>query len=361
MQKLLIFDANNELVIKRGALLESVLDIGGRDIFVAFNEPKFKFSDANLEEPDLDAKLSGRFITYFLPAIYIAKQQKVRPRLFLISGLNMALKWNSYSERERKIMMVNNNLKLDFAEKFFERFFPDAFSIVETVVAQDPLKISEEKLLEAWDILEKEYPGEMREVKVALARFVEPKLFSDSDNLLEKAEAYFRNPNQELKNAFKYAISHLFVFADINFEGNYIHNPIGYLSIGGRQERYFNMVRWLGYKRFAKSAKEFFGREVILRDNLKLVVEDEQKLPPSYNPTFIRRVGAVQTEDVTFEDGRSLDFYDTYEKLRPEMQFMYDHFVPKDEYVTFWNSYRERYLDRKERYAEAYQLGGGNF
>lgn len=352
----LSFDKNNELVVPRKELLDSKIDIGGRDVYIGFNEPKFKFSDQDLNEPDLDAKLNARLITYFLPAVYIAQQQKVRPRLYLISALNLALKWNTYSERERKILMINNNLKLDFIEKFFERFFPEAFSVVEFVVAQDPLKIPEEKLFEAWNVLEEKYPKEIGEVKVALGRFLEPKLFSVPDHLSPEAQDYLQRPNQDLRNAFAYAISHLFVFADLNFEGNYIHNPVGYLSIGGHQERYFNVVRRLGYEHFSKNADTFFGREVILKNNLKLVLEAEAKVPPAYNHSLKSKGGHAESEEVTYENGRPLDYYDQHKKLHYEMQFMYEHFANREAYEGFWNTYKNRYFELKRRYREAYKM-----
>lgn len=340
----------------REKLLTAQIDIGGRDIFVGFNEPKLKFSDKNLEEPDIDAKLSGRFITYFLPAVAVAKQQQIRPRLYVISGLNVALKWNSRSEDENKIMIINNNLKIDFTQKFFERFFPEAFSIIEFVIAQDPLKIPEEKILKVWQLLEKKYPNEMREVKIALARFVNPKLFNDLNDLSTEAKHYIENPDKNLTNSFKYAISHIFAFGDINFEGNYVHNPLGYLSIGGHQEKYFNIVRRLGFQYLKDKAEDFFGRRVILKDNLKLVLEGKHKAPPAYNPSLKKKGGKSEVEEVTYENGRELTFYDSNQKLSEEMKFMYDSFVPKNEYEKFWKEYRERYFDLKKRYVEAYKL-----
>ena len=98
----------------------------------------FRFSQHGLSEADLDSKLNARLPSYFY-LITIAKEQHRRPRLYVISGLNMALKWNAQTERQRKIMMIDNNLKLDFLRTFLEKYFYDDFSMVEYVIAQDPI------------------------------------------------------------------------------------------------------------------------------------------------------------------------------------------------------------------------------
>jgi hypothetical protein len=103
-------------------------------------------------------------------------------------------------------------------------------------------------------------------------------------------------------------------------------------------------------------AELIFDREVIFEDNIRLVVETPPHVPVSYNGYF-RSYGHDKLElaEVTFENGESLDFYDQYEKLKPDMDYIYK-FIPKERYQAFWQEYRERYFELKRRYREAYKL-----
>jgi len=348
------FDENGQLVVKREELKNCALDIGGRDIIIGFNEPAFRSSQQD-ELPDLDSKLNARFVTYFLPAVEVAKVQPHRPRLMLVSGLNVALKWNAHTENEKKIMTLNNNIKFDFLKEFFNRFFPDSFSIIECIVAQDPIKIDEEKLLELWKMIEKKYPAEIRQIKLDLARFKNPKLFN-GPVLSDEAENYLKEQESDLYNSYKYAIAHIMVLGDINFEGNYIHNPVGYLSIGGQQEKTFNAIRKYATDVLKNNSLNIFDRPIIQKDNLKLVIENKEKTPPPYNGYYRKNGDRTFLDEVTYENDCGLDFYGEHKKLHYEMDYMYENLVSKEEYSKFWNEYKQRYFDLKNRYKEAYRI-----
>ncbi|HLC69474.1 MAG TPA: hypothetical protein VJH75_00310 [Patescibacteria group bacterium] len=344
-----------DLVINRWELSKGKIDIGGHDLLVGFNEPAFKFSQKNLKEGDLDSKLSARFITYFLPLVQVARAQKRRPRMFVVSGLNMALRWNAKNDRQRKIMMVDNNLKLDFLRSFFEHFFPDDFSVIEYIVSQDPIKISEDKLLALWKILERKYSEEVNDLKLILARYKKPRLFGGHE-ISPRATDYMNSQSEDLIGSFKYAVSHLFALGDVNFEGNYIHNPIGYATVGGPAERVFNIIRELALKTLQDVAELLFDREVIFKNNLRLVIENETHAPTPYNGCFEGPgSGKLRLSEVTFENGLNLDYYDQKIKLKPDMDYLYS-LVDKQEYTQFWNDYRGRYFNLKNRYREAYYL-----
>lgn len=350
------FDSAGQLIAKRGDLINNTIDIGGRDILIGFNEPAFKVSCENKEnEIGLDSKLNARFITYFLPAVEVAKMQKKRPRLILISGLNFALKWNAQTETEKKIMTINNNLKFDFLKNFFDKFYPETFSTIDCIIAQDPIKISEDKLLRIWKLLEEKYPEEIYEIKLDLARFKKPKLFNQ-ELLSQEAIEYLNSKDPLLLNSYKYAISHLLALGDINFESNYIHNPVGYLSIGGIQEKTFNVIRNYAHELLKILGDDFFDRKIIIKNNLKLIIENKEKTPPPYNGYYRKNGDRIFLDEVTYENGFDLDFYDEHKKLRYEMQYMYENLISKDDYHKFWNEYKSRYFYLKDKYKEAYNL-----
>ena len=350
------FDQNGQLIIKREQLKNDTIDIGGRDIIIGFNEPAFKTSSENKEkETSLDSKLNARLITYFLPAVEVAKMQTKRPRLILVSGLNVALKWNANTSKEKKIMTINNNLKFDFLKSFFEKFFPETFSTIDCIVAQDPTKISEDKLLQIWKMIEKKYPEEIYEIKFNLAKFKKPKLFNQ-ETLSAEVKEYLESDDPELLNSYKYAISHLLALGDINFEGNYIHNPIGYLSIGGFQEKTFNNIRTYAHELLKNLDENFFDQKIIVKDNVKLIIENKEKTPPPYNGYYRKNGDRLFLDEVTYENNENLDFYDNHKKLKFEMEYMYENLVSKSEYEKFLKDYKSRYFYLKKRYCEAYNL-----
>ncbi|HEY5442799.1 MAG TPA: hypothetical protein VIJ68_04635 [Candidatus Saccharimonadales bacterium] len=344
-----------DIVVPRQKLKSHRWDIGGRDFLIAFNEPAFRFSKKNLPEADLDAKLNARLPSYFLPTVAVAEKQPKRPRMFIVSGLNMALKWNAKSDRQQTIMLINNRLKLDFLRTFFETFFPDSFSIIEYIVSQDPLKMSDDQLLMLWRILERRYPEQISGLKLTLAKYKRPQLFNAKE-LSKEAETFLDSQNEELLGAFKYAVAHLFLMADISFEGNYVHNPLGYLTIGGPNEKNFNIIRELALQVLQDIAELVFEQNVIYKDNIRLIIETQPHVPVPYNGYF-RSYGNDKLElaEVTYENGESLDFYDQYDKLKPDMEYIYE-FIPKERYQAFWLSYQDRYFELKQRYREAYKL-----
>jgi hypothetical protein len=346
------FSKSNQIILNRNKLQNFNIDIEGKTIIIGFNEPKFKKLEKDIYETDIDSKLNARFITYFLPAIEIARKQKKRPRFFVVSGLNSALKWNAETEEQKKIMMANNAIKIDFLKTFFENFFPNDFSLVEYIIPQDILKVPESKFLALWKLIEKKYYNEMQEVKFQLTKFLYPKEFNTKtfQELTEKQRQKLNEVDASI--AFKYAISHLFALGDINFEGNYIHNPNGYISIGGENEIFFNSVRDFAYNLLKDFGELFFDKEVVAFNNYRIVLKNDYKVPPPYNGMF----NSSGLTEVTYENNRNLDFYDSQEKLKDQMDYMYENLVSKKEYEKFWINYKERYFDLKNRYKEAYDI-----
>lgn len=344
-----------DIVIPRQDLGKAKLDAGGRDFLIAFNEPGFRFSQKGLKKGDLDSKLNARLPSYFLPTVDIARKQAIRPRLYVVSGINMALRFNAKSERQRKIMLIDNNLKLDFLRNFFDAFFKDDFSIIEYVVAQDPIKISDTKLISLWKVLERKYPAEIKDLRLILAKYKRPNLINDGQ-MSDEAKDFLTAQNDELIGAFKYAVSHLFVMADINFEGNYIHNPTGYLTIGGPTEEAFNAIRDMALKVLEDIAEVVFEREVIYKDNIRLIIDTKNHAPVPYNGNFESYSShKLRLAEATYENGEPLSFYESHDKLKPDMEYIYS-LVGRDEYEKFWNDYKTRYFELKRRYREAYHL-----
>ena len=60
-----------------------------------------------------------------------------------------------------------------------------------------------------------------------------------------------------------------------------------------------------------------------------------------------------ELDEVTYENARALDYYDSRPKLQPDMEYIYQH-VSKRTYKKFWREYEERYRGLKARYQEAY-------
>lgn len=341
--------------IERNKLVDTPIDIEGRDILIGFNEPAFRYSSKKATEPDLDAKLNARLITYFLPAVEVARQQKQRPRFWVVSGLNMALRWNARNEEERKIMIANNKLKLDFLKTFFEVHFINDFSVIEYVTVQDPIRVPEETLLKIWRLVEMEYPAEVKEISYYLARFKKPHEYNvPYSNNSQKSQD---TSTPQLQNAFKYAVSHLFVFGDVNFDGNYVLNPKGFASIGGHQERIFNKIRLLALEVIKRYGWLFVDDKIILLDNIRIILEEMVQSPVPYSGCYKQNGNEkLYLEEVTYENNQPLNFYDSHPKLKYPMEYMYSHLLSKKEYEAFWDSYRQRYLDIKERLREAYAI-----
>jgi len=346
------FDENNEIILPRTQLKNEYIDIQNRTLIVGFNEPKFKKSKKELHEGDIDSKLNARFISYFLPAVEIAKMQKKRPRFFIVSGINMALQWNAENEEQKKVMMANNNIKIDFLRLFFEKFFPNEFSLIEFIIPQDTLKVPESKIIALWNIIETKHPAELQEIRFQLTKFIYPKIFNVKTYKDLSRDQLEKLYEVDATIAFKYAIGHLFALGDISFEGNYIHNPYGYVSFGGEAEAFFNIVRDLAYKSLKDFGSLLFNRKFVLYENFRIVLENEYKVPPAYNGMFHKK----ELMEVTYENQHSLDFYDSQAKLTDQMNYMYDNLLSKKEYQKFWNDYKTRYFDLKERYKESYEI-----
>lgn len=331
---------DRDITIERSKLKETAVDIGGRDLLIAIGEVSFRRSSKDAE-PDLDAKLNARLPSYILPAIQIAKMQEKRPRFFLVSGVNFALRWNARTGIERKVMLMNTSLKTDMIKKFITHFFPETFSLVEPIVSQDILKVSEKKILALWELLERKHPEQAKELVKILKQFTR----LDEDK------------NESIHRVLGYAVGHLFAMGDINFEGNYIHNPIGYASIGGEKEIIFNRVRKLLSPLIQDFTEVIFERGVITKDNMRIVVTTKENVPPPYNGFFKENSGSLTTslEEVTYENERPFSFYEEHGRLYEDIEYIYD-VVGKEEYKNFWDSYQKRYIDLKSRYQEAYQI-----
>lgn len=190
------------------------------------------------------------------------------------------------------------------------------------------------------------------ETKFQLTKFLYPKQFNTKNYSDLSPEQKKKLNNVDASDAFKYAISHLFVFADINFEGNYIHNPKGYISVGNESEEFFNLIRELSYELLKDFGELFFDRQLTTFDNYRLVLKNKYKVPPPYNGMF-NHSGLLE---VTYENNRDLDFYNSQEKLKDQMDYMYENLISKKDYEKFWMNYKERYFDLKKRYKEAYNI-----
>ncbi len=339
-------------------LFDNTVDIGGRDLIIGFNECAFKKSSDEISVADLDSKLNARLPSYFLPAVQIARMQSVRPRLIVVSGIFAALKWNATSDRERRIMLINNALKVDFLRSFFERFFPDAFSLVEFRNAVDFLKISDRKLELLWRVFERKYPKESAQVKHKLLQYQEPKAFAQGIPEEKILDELLRVHERSLQDAFKYALAHLFVLADINLSWDFSHNPKGYCSIGEHHEAIFNIVRSVGFEVLKEVGEIVFDQEVFVFENQKIVIDSPYRTPPAYNGAF-RKSGSGPRilDEVTYENNYDLAYYEDRPRLKPAMDYLY-RLVPRNEYEAFWSSYRERYSALKKRYQEAYGVEG---
>lgn len=321
-------------LVSRQELSEASFDIQGRDLVIGFNEqaPRSLVEDSWFSPP-----LNARLPAYFLPAVDLAQQQEKRPRLFVLSAINLAMKWNAASSEDQSRMLVFNKIKFDFLQHFFETFFPETFSIIEYVVAQDPLRVKDKTYLRLWKKIKRRYPEKVLELEQVFERFPLNKHGRHKKTL-----------------AIKYALAHLFVMGDLNFDGNYYLNPKGFVSIGGHQERHFNEVRDMALDVLDSKMEVLFDASVTQLDNLKIVITDP-KTPPPYNGATRGNHARRRLDEVTFENQRALVYYKDRPRLQEDMEYIYDH-VGKKSYEKFWKAYTSTYNDLKKRYQEAYQI-----
>ena len=210
-------------------------------------------------------------------------------------------------------------------------------------------------MISLWKVLERRYPKEIKDLKLTLAKYKRPQLFN-TETLSHEADKFLASSDADLIGAFKYAVSHLFVLADINFEGNYIHNPTGYLTIGGPTEETFNAIRGMALQVLEDIAEVVFERDVIYKDNMRLIIDSKTHAPVPYNGSFESYGNdKLRLGEVTYENSEPLSFYDGRDKLKPDMEYVYS-LVGRDEYEEFWNDYKTRYFELKNRYREAYNL-----
>ncbi len=330
------------ILVKHADLFKTRLDIEGRDLIVGFNEPKFKKSKDTLEMADLDSPLNARLITYFLPAVQIAQMQKKKPRLIIVTGINAALRYNAENEYQKKVMYRNNMLKMKFVEETLNKFFPNTFSLIETRLAYDFMKISEDKLDKLYSLFIKKFPERMSPLTESLRKF------SSSGNT--------HLPNEEkLREAFRYAVLHLFILADVNLDYDFIHNKKGYCSIGEHQELIFNIVREVGYEILKDVGEIVFEREVHCFKNPKIVIQGEGQVPPPYNGSFRSNSNKTFIDEVTYENKKTLSYYDDRPRLKPHMDYLYK-IISREIFEKYWINYKPRYLELKKKYDEAYNI-----
>ncbi len=322
-----------QIIINRDDIAKEKIDIEGRDLVIGFGEPAFRSEEDAFV---VDAPLNARLISYFLPAVQIARAQRNnrRPQLFAISGIRAAIKWNAKSEHERKVMTMNNNLKKLFIREVLTKFFPDVFSLIDVRDTIDFLKIPDNKLKELWEAFRNQYPQEI----------------SDIEKQLQK----FRPDVARGELLFNYALAHLFAFGDMNFDWD-IWNSKGFCSIGGQQEVVFNRVRELGFNFLKNIGETFFERQVTFFDNMKIIINDTEKLPPPYNGAHRKIRNKDDLDEVTYENGRGLDYYDSRQKQKAAMDYVYS-LIPREQFEQFWSEYRLRYEDLKKRYIEGYEI-----
>ncbi len=328
----------NDVFVERRLIENEYIDIGGRDLVIGIGEPALRLSGKGGGK--LDAKLNARLAAYILPAVQLARKQVKRPRFILVNGINFALLWNARSEEERKIMVVNNSMKVDFLQAFISEFFPEVFSVFDHIISQDILKVPEHKLLQLWSLLERKYPEEAGDILDDLKRFAR---ISDDDEVA-------------LHRAIAYAVGHLFGTGDVNFEGNYVHNPVGYASIGGDREEVFNRLRGLILPIVRDFSEIIFDRKTVVKDNMRIVIRTEERIPPPYNGFFTKSgAGRSILAEVTYENGKDLSFYEEHGRLHEDIEYIYS-LVGKEEYIQFWNDYHSRYEELTSRYREAYGI-----
>ena len=106
-----ILEPRKPYYISRANLDKECIDIGGRDIIIGFNEPAPKVEKGGRK---LYSTLNARLPAYFLPAVDVAMKQPKRPRFYLMSAINIAMKWSARSEKERHTMLAHNKIKFDF-------------------------------------------------------------------------------------------------------------------------------------------------------------------------------------------------------------------------------------------------------
>lgn len=114
------------------------------------------------------------------------------------------------------------------------------------------------------------------------------------------------------------------------------------------------------YKLSQDNEDLMFNRKIIKRENTKIVIQEKYSVPPPYNGMYKDRGSKNNPKkellEVTYENKRDLTYYDTQEKLIDQMLYVYENFISQKEYQTFWNKYRKKYFDLKERYREAYDI-----
>jgi excisionase family DNA binding protein len=341
IRKKINLEKGKTLHISHEDLFTSQIKIKEQDILVGFNEPAFKKSDSTEEVFDLDSPLNARLITYFLPAVQIAHMQEKRPRLIIITGINAAIKYNAHSDQERKIMYRNAMLKIQFIKETLETFFPETFSVIEIRHAYDFLKIPESKLDALWILFIKRYPEKMKPLETELARFI--------------GRGTESIDQEKLKIAFRYSILHIFALGDINLDYDFIHGTTGYCSIGEHQESVFNTIRELGYNILKDFGNVIFDRDIIPYNNSKIIIESVGHIPPPYNGVFKKSKTKIRLDEVTYENGFELSYYETRPRLKPHMDYLYK-IIPKEKFEAYWNFYKTKYFSLKERLNEAYNI-----
>lgn len=353
----ILFEKNKDEKIDRQELKNRAINTNNRDIIIGINEPAMRKADKNDKKNTLSSLLCPRILSYFIPAVQIAQKQTKAPRLLVMSGIHAAWAYNAEDENEKKIQKINNILKIDFISWIIKKVKPNAFSVIENHTASDFLQMSDEALISFWSRIEAQNYQEMQEVRQNLAKFVRPKMFSKDFKDTEAREAFVRSWDEDMLRAIRYAVIHLFAFGDLNIlPTNAIHNPTGYLSIGGRHEEIFNKVRKYGSEIAKQMDYKLFGLDLLPKNNLRLVIESENNAPVPYNGAWKTRRGKTEYDEVTYENERDFSYYDDRKNLQPDMEYIYAHFCDQKTLEKLWDEYKPRYFDLKNRYQKAYWI-----
>ena len=111
----------------------------------------------------------------------------------------------------------------------------------------------------------------------------------------------------------------------------------------------------MGYELLKKRPELLPAGEISFFDNMKVIIETPEKLPPPYNGAHREVKGKDDLDEVTYENSRGLGYYDDRPRHKIAMNYVYS-LIPRADYEKFWNEYRIRYEDLKQRHLEAYEI-----
>ena len=92
----------------------------------------------------------------------------------------------------------------------------------------------------------------------------------------------FRPDLADVRPLLMYAVWHMFALGDINLDWD-TYNPRGFCSIGERHEAIFNEIRTMGFELLKRRPDLLPAGEISFFENMKIIIETPEKLPPPYN------------------------------------------------------------------------------